>query len=139
LLNPVPIAPTFRDFTDLTVAVNLNGAPRPVGRSREENEEGERNAEVGDLRSRIRQFLDTIGGSLRSPEERDLGMFELISRSFETMQNAISGVKLAAYAPDVVIEVPRDACGAHEFYRAGEMIELGYRLAGQEVPGQVGG
>jgi NTE family protein len=139
LLNPVPIAPTFRDFTDVTVAVNLNGAPRPGRPAPRADEQKAENADVGDLRSRIMQFLDAVGASLRSTEERDLGMFELISRSFDTMQNTISGMKLAAYAPDVVIEVPRDACGAHEFFRAREMMELGYRLAGEEVPAQLGG
>jgi NTE family protein len=32
-----------------------------------------------------------------------------------------------------VINVPRDACGAHEFHRAREMIELGYLLAEEQM------
>jgi NTE family protein len=139
LLNPVPIAPTFQDFTDLTVAVNLNGEPRPAKRPGRDAGAETQDAGEPDLRSRIMQFLDSVGESLRNPEERDLGVFELVSRSLETMQNAIARIKLAAYSPDVVIEVPRDACGAHEFYRAREMIDLGYRLAGEEVPGQLRG
>lgn len=138
LLNPVPIAPTFRDFTDLTIAVNLNGEPvpawKPSGAVACEDKEGAK----GDLRSRIQQFLDSVGESFRDPGEHELGVFELISRSFETMQNAITAVKLASYAPDVVIEIPRDACGSYEFYRAREMIELGYRLASETVPGPPG-
>ena len=128
LLNPVPIAPTFRDATDLTIAVNLNGVERSSARS-EQTREPERAAPKDDLVSRIRQFLDGIGENLVPGDSADLGVFDLVSRSFETMQNAIAAVKLAAYAPDVVIEVPRDACGAHEFYRAREVIDLGYRLA----------
>jgi NTE family protein len=142
LLNPVPIAPTFRDFTDLTIAVNLNGEPGALSvtnppqaatsdagspRSNSRPEQGE-----DDIRTRIREFLDSIGNNLKfndAEEDDELGVFELVARSFETMQNAIAAVKLAAYAPDVVINVPRDVCDAHEFHRARELIGIGYRLA----------
>jgi NTE family protein len=136
LLNPVPIAPTFRDLTDLTIAVSLNGNPQPAARHgpgraavRQAAEPSER-----DLRSRIQQFLDAITDNRLDAHERDLGMFELVCRSFDIMQTAIAAVKLATYSPDVVIEIPRDACGAHEFHRAREMIVLGYRLAADRVP-----
>jgi NTE family protein len=134
LLNPVPIAPTFKDFTDLTIAVNLNGALLPAPRpgktvAAQVNETGEK-----DLRSRIQQFLDTISDPGPAPHDRDLGMFELVSRSFDIMQNAIAAMKLATYAPDIVVEVPREACAPYEFYRARELIELGYRLAADKIP-----
>ena len=58
---------------------------------------------------------------------------------FETMQNAIAAVKLASYAPDVVIEIPRDSCGAHEFHRAREIIELGHRMAAESIQAQTSG
>lgn len=41
------------------------------------------------------------------------------------MENTIAGLKLAAYSPDVTIEIPRNACRIHEFWRAEEMIALG--------------
>ena len=129
LLSPVPIAPTFRDFTDLTVAVNLNAAPEPRLAPRKPEPADPATAGEDDIRSRILQFLDGISENLMpSADGNDLGLFELISRSFETMQNAITAVKLAAYTPDVVINVPRNTCGAHEFHRARELIALGYRL-----------
>jgi len=136
LLNPVPIAPTFRDFTDITVAVNLNGEPAPAEEPREGHSEEYPDASEGGLRSRILQFLDTIGDNILDPDERGFDVFDLISRSFDTMQNAIAAIKLAAYSPDVVIDVPRDACGSHEFHRAREMIDLGYRLAAKEMHGR---
>jgi len=142
LLNPVPIAPTFRDFTDLTIAVNLNAetlqsdlgnradqsadSDDSPGRARESRDEPPADLSY---QERIRQFLDAIGESLGGGGDDQRGVFELTIRSFETMQNAISAVKLAAYRPDVVIDVPRDACAAHEFHRARELIELGHRLA----------
>ncbi|EGV19063.1 patatin-like phospholipase family protein [Thiocapsa marina] len=141
LLNPVPIAPTFRDFTDLTVAVNLNAQPIGPDVSADEekaaaplketpasmNAHGETSSERS-YQERIRQFLEDIGESLAGGDEEQIGVFDLTLRSFETMQNAIAAIKLAAYRPDVVINVPRDACSAHEFHRAQELIALGYRL-----------
>ncbi|AHF03348.1 serine protease [Marichromatium purpuratum 984] len=138
LLNPVPIAPTFRDLTDLTIAVNLNAQPTPeVPRPQvEPRDDAEASAtppaEIG-YEQRIRQFLDAIGLDLAREDEDKLGMFELMNRSFETMQNSIAAVQLAAYRPDVVIDVPRDTCAAHEFHRASELIELGHALAEQAV------
>jgi NTE family protein len=134
LLNPVPIAPTFRDFTDLTVAVSLNGEPSAAARPVRPARRPAAGPAETDLRSRIQQFLDTITDGRPDTHDRDLGMFELVGRSFDVMQNAIAAVKLATYAPDVVIEVPRDACGSYEFHRAREMIDLGYRLAVDRVP-----
>ncbi len=112
LLNPVPIAPTFRDFTDLTIAVNLNAEPQPAARGPRSSARTTATPAESDLRSRIQQFLDAITDGRTETHDRDLGMFELVGRSFDIMQNAIAAVKLATYAPDIVIEVPRDACGA---------------------------
>jgi NTE family protein len=130
LLNPVPIAPTFRDFTDLTIAVNLNAlGARPLAAEPPTPDSNQETTAEPGYQTRIRQFLDAIGDNFTSAGAQRLGVFELTLRSFETMQNAIAATKLAAYRPDVLIDVPRDACSAHEFNRARELIELGYRLA----------
>lgn len=67
-----------------------------------------------------------------SAEARSKGpgsVLEVMATSFETMQATISRLKLAAYTPDVVVEVPRDACLFYEFDRAADMIELGRECA----------
>lgn len=133
LLNPVPIAPTFGCRTDLTIAVNLNAAPKPLGAWTDATAEPTPDAtadEESDLQSKITRFLDGIGADLGTKNDHEgADMVELITRSFETMQNAIAAIKMAAHAPDIVIDVPRDACGAHEFHRAQELIDMGWRLA----------
>ena len=45
------------------------------------------------------------------------------------MQSTIARQKLAAYPPDKIIEIARNACGTLEFDRANEMITLGYEKA----------
>jgi NTE family protein len=130
LLNPVPIAPTFKDITDLTVAVDLN-APRgqeEVGVVSGTATES-KPAKESSYHQKVIQFLDNIQRSIAQPAKSDLGMFDLLSNAFETMQNAISSMKLAAYAPDVVVEIPRSSCKAYEFYRAKYMIAIGRQMA----------
>ena len=43
----------------------------------------------------------------------------------QAMQDTIADLKLSAYSPDVIVEVPRNACGFFEFWRAEELIALG--------------
>ncbi len=132
LLNPVPIAPTFQDRTDLTIAVDLN-TPR---RQRARAEQPRKEERVGDdqgYHAKIKHFLDSIQKGFRGDPKGDLGLFDLLNRSFETMQNAISATKLASYAPDIVIEIPRDTCGSYEFYRAQEVIRIGYQSAASGI------
>ncbi len=57
------------------------------------------------------------------------GIFDAMAMTMDTMQNAIARLKLAAYSPDIVIEIPRDVCTFYEFYRAEELIELGQKRA----------
>jgi NTE family protein len=71
-----------------------------------------------------REKRDTREAPLKPP-----GIFDLVSMSLDTMQGAIGRLKLAAYSPDIVIDIPRDACAFYEFYRAAEMIELGRKRA----------
>jgi len=141
LLNPVPIAPTLRDGTDLTFAVNLNGhrdpkldevaedPPRPAG-------------EVDKYRAAINGFVDKVTGkladTLRDDEPPELGLFEVLNRSLDMMQGAVSRLKLAAHHPDLLIEIPRNTCQTYEFYRAAHIIAVGRRQterALREFPG----
>jgi NTE family protein len=45
------------------------------------------------------------------------------------MQSSIARQQLAAYPPDIIIEIPRDVCGMLEFNKINEMIEFGYNTA----------
>ncbi len=44
-------------------------------------------------------------------------------------QAALARHTLAAYPPDLLIDVPRTACRSLEFHRAAEVIEIGHELA----------
>ena len=52
-----------------------------------------------------------------------------MSGSMDLMQTLIGRLKLAAYTPDVVIEMPRNLCPFYEFHRANQLIDYGYQRA----------
>jgi NTE family protein len=58
-----------------------------------------------------------------------LGSFEVMNRTIDIAQAALARHTLAAYPPDVLIEVPRSACRSLEFHRAAEVIDIGRELA----------
>jgi len=143
LVNPVPIAPTLETQTDLTVAVmtgaraspELDVAPAPDPEPAQEV----RSSPLADYSRRIAEVIDRLPWR---PEEtapaagsEEMGLFDIIVRSTETMQNTIARLKMAAYSPDVVVKIPRNACGFLEFYRAQEMIALGRREAERALDG----
>lgn len=120
LANPVPIAPTLNDTTDLIVAVN-------VGARAETRAAEVQSAPLPDdnvYRQKIHAFIDGLRGA-RAPTTTMPGMIDVALRSMEAMENTIARLKLAAYSPDVAIEIPRNACRIHEFWRAEELIAMG--------------
>jgi len=132
ILNPVPIAPTFDDPTDFTVAVNLNGPP-------DENLRlpGKRQAGSGedrkDKQGLIDRFLDRLHDQFTRESSDGWSMLDIAQQTFDTMQSTIARTKLAAYPPDVVISIPRDVASIIEFDRAEELIEIGYQAADRQL------
>lgn len=126
LVNPVPIAPTLNDTTELTIAVDLCGRAEPLPQP----------APVPDVptdgyRARIRRFVEGLFPGEDAPAVPSLGTSEVVFASMEAMQTTIARLKLAAYSPDVTIEIPRNACAYYEFWRAEEMIALGRERTAQ--------
>lgn len=74
-----------------------------------------------------------LGGKLsRDPaptRKKDIGAYEVAYLVFDAMQSTIARQKLAAYPPDLTIEIPRDVARTFDIDRAAEMIELGREAA----------
>ncbi|ABM03621.1 patatin-like protein of phospholipase family protein [Psychromonas ingrahamii 37] len=126
VLNPVPIAPTFSDHTDLTIAVNLGG---PIHHQQHKLAEKPHNG-LG-----IPVNLDAItkhfSPSKKMQQEKgiDWKIYNIAELAIDAMQSTIARQKLAAYPADHIIEISRDACGTLEFERSAEMVKLGYQMA----------
>ncbi len=130
IVNPVPIAPTFNDHTDLTIAVNVNG-----GMQRDYRPPRMRRAAEPDrgIAERIQDFIAQLQGEDGPSTEAEWNMLDVINRSLDIMQGAIARQQLAAYPPDHLVEIPKNACQVLEFYRAREMIALGFRAARERL------
>lgn len=120
VVNPVPIAPTLDDPTALTVAVDLSG---PAERDPLPGRSASLTA-ANPYSGRIRRFIDGLRPGA-PPKEPSHGMVSVAMVSMQAMQDTIARLRMAAYQPDVLIEIPRNACGFFEFWKAEELIALG--------------
>jgi len=132
ILNPIPVAPTLRQMSDLTVVIDVNGPSRPDIEADSEKQDSKDNASESDngngLMDRLREFVDGIGPD-RSPKANEPGLFAVMLRSLDIMEASITRQHLAIFQPDLVVQVPKNSASIHEFHRAREIVELGSKLA----------
>jgi NTE family protein len=123
LLNPVPVTPLIRDPADYVIAVSIDGpadtnTPIEISASDTPPKRG-----IGRLLSRLLPGgSDTKSADAKTQEH---GALELLVQSMDLMQANLSRLRLAAYQPDLQVQLARNVSSAYEFYRAKELIELG--------------
>jgi len=127
ILNPVPVAPTLRSLCDLTVVVNVNGNPENVPVRARRAAAPAKLPEDDDERGMVEKVRNFFNGLIERDDSGDdaPGLVAMLMKSLETMEAVITRQHLAVFRPDVVVDVPKDACMIHEFHRSGELIELG--------------
>jgi NTE family protein len=160
ILDPLPMAPIAAVNADLTIAVSLSGSESG---GRYEPTEAEPRATTEWLNrmwrstsslldtNAARSLLDTPTGrailsrfsSVADEDDPDdvpmddvvpkLGSFEVMNRTIDIAQAALARHTLAAYPPDLLIEVPRAACRSLEFHRAAEVIDIGHELTAMAI------
>lgn len=128
ILNPLPVAPTVSQQSDLVVAVNVNALqshhyPQALPESEKHKQD--------EFRNGLMRFLHGVGwgGSRKEQTPPIMGRFELMSRTLDTVQESLSNYKVAGYRPDVMIDIPADACNFYDFHKAYDLIELGRSVA----------
>ncbi len=153
ILDPIPMAPISAAGADATIAVSLSGDDPNARRSNAEtsptaewlNRMWRSTSSLLDTKA-ARSLLDTPTGRAvlgrfttaaddEAAEETSvqviprLGGFEVMNRTIDIAQSALARHTLAAYPPDLLIEVPRTVCRSLDFHRANEVIEIGQELA----------
>jgi NTE family protein len=130
LVNPIPIAPTLNDASALTFAVDLNARAESVARVYADDVKVESESAI---REAITRFVSNViaRDGQAPPDLAQPGPLEIALRSLDTMQTTISRMKLAAYAPRLIVNIPRNLCTLFEFHRAKELIDFGYRRVNQ--------
>lgn len=153
ILDPLPIAPIAAINADLTVAVSVSGTEADVG--------DQLTGDVRPTRERLNRLLRSTSALLdrlsattdpaaaednlelaeiEAAEQAEtsfpkLGSFAIMMRSIDIAQAALARHQMAAYPPDLLIEVPRTACRSLDFHRATEVIDLGHELAARALDG----
>lgn len=125
VLNPLPIAPTVSDTTDLTIAVSLNAMNIKKYKLDIPKKEHEKETRIQKIFLDISQKAEQILVKKPKTGFDNMGMFSIMGKTIDMMQNAILTSKMAGYSPDILISISVDACGFYEFNKAYEMIELG--------------
>ncbi|MCV7422695.1 patatin-like phospholipase family protein [Mycobacterium yunnanensis] len=156
ILDPLPMAPLAAVNADLIIAVSLGGddptrtsqvpAPGP-GATTERLSRMWRNTTALLDTTTARALLDTPAAKTVlsrfandgvDVDDHDdhtetvvprLGGFEVLNRAIDIAQAALMRHTLAAYPPDLLIEVPRTVARSLEFHRAEEVIDIGQELA----------
>jgi NTE family protein len=155
ILDPLPMAPISAVNADLTIAVSLAGSeaggdePEADGPSATTEWLGRMWRSTTALfdtgqpeESEDKLVLASKGASKDASKDASkevsvprLGSFEVMNRTIDIAQAALARHTLAAYPPDVLIEVPRTACRSLEFHRAAEVISIGRDLTAAVLDG----
>jgi NTE family protein len=70
--------------------------------------------------------VDLSGPPRKPPREKgERSVLDVALLSMQAVQDTVNRLRLQTKPPDVHVEIPRDACGFHEFWRAEELIALG--------------
>ena len=125
ILNPLPIAPTVSDHTDITIAVSLNAKNIKKHTIDIPEAENEKKSKTEQMFFEMKQKAEDLFADEAENSYEEMGMFDIMGRTIDIMQNSILDCKMAGYSPDILIGIPNDACGFYEFNRGYEMIELG--------------
>lgn len=129
LLNPIPVAPTLRCMSDLTIVVDVNGPPSAA---LEKKSKKDQNREEGGAWDKLKEFVDSFSSD-KKPDETQPGLFAVMLRSLDIMETKITRQQLAIFEPDLTIRIPKNTCMVHEFHRAPELIEIGSRVTEEAI------
>ncbi len=125
VLNPLPISPTVADDTNMTIAVSLSANTSKKYKIDIPKKEQDKVSGIQEIFFEMAEKTEQLFAREKKNTFDEMGMFDIMGRTIDIMQNAILECKMAGYSPDIIIGIPNDACGFYEFNRAYEMIELG--------------
>lgn len=158
ILDPLPLAPVAAVNADLTIAVSVSGTGTDAGDDPAGTDARPTRERLNRLLRSTSALLDRLGTTADqfdipvidaelpvAVDEDDaelvytgrgipkLGSFAVMMRSIDIAQAALARHQIAAYPPDLLIEVPRTACRSLDFHRAAEVINLGHELAAKAL------
>jgi NTE family protein len=124
LVNPVPIAPTIRDNTEICIAVNASAHAEDAIKRLNNNKPEKDNW----YRDQISSFIDNLKLFQKNRDDA-MDSMEIMTSSIEVMQAMITRFQLAANGPDILVKIPTNISTFYEFHHAEQLIEFGYERA----------
>jgi len=137
VLNPVPISLLSGPEETLVVVVDVNGLENEFIPSPKKDESGKQLISLPgwlkDYQSKMRQFFPD---EKKAESKSAYSSLDLLTRSFDLLQDRFCELLLERYPVDVKIKISRKQAGTLEFHRSAEMIEIG-RLKAKEALDQL--
>ena len=123
VLNPLPVAPTMSDHSDIIIAVNLYA-------DRQNFDDSLPIIEI-EKESTIKSMIDNViqktQGILSDDEIASIPVFKVLEKTLDSMQRTLISYHLGNYPPDVLINISMEVCGTFDFHKAYTTIEAGRR------------
>lgn len=152
ILDPLPMAPIAAANADFTIAVSVSGMEADVSDEAGARPTRERlnrlmrsttalidrfsttgALDIADIDDEEQVADEILVDTDRASQIPKLRSFAVMMRTIDIAQAALARHQMAAYPPDVLIEVPRTACRSLDFHRAAELIDLGHELAARAL------
>ncbi|MBS4071360.1 MAG: patatin-like phospholipase family protein [Algoriphagus sp.] len=137
VLNPVPISLISDPAKSLVVVVDVNGLENEFISPPKKDESGKQLITLPgwlkEYQSKMRQFFPD---EKKAESKTAYSSLELVTRSFDLLQDRFCELLLEKYPVDVKIKISRKQAGTLEFHRSAEMIEIG-RLKAKEALDQL--
>jgi NTE family protein len=120
VVNPIPVNLVERTPGDILVVVDVNAHI-----SVEKAEISKKQQSV--LNELSKRFF--AWNKAESRKRSNLGIFDMMNESFDLTQEMLTASLLHQYKPDILIRISRKTCGAMEFHRYAEVMEIGRNAA----------
>lgn len=138
VLNNIPISHARRVPGDILVVVNVNASitVKKPDISREEREKQKRayQKKMDEFQAYVQKILHHSSTKpAHSSHKEDLGYFNLIDKTISLMTDHMAKLTMKEFEADVLLEISHDACGTFDFYKAGEMVEMGREAARESL------
>ncbi|QFZ54659.1 phospholipase [Oceanihabitans sp. IOP_32] len=127
VVNNIPINHAKRIAEDVLIAVNVNAnVPIPKKNEPEVKEDFK-------YQNLLNSFNKSIHKLLPTDNKNSLGYFDIMNKSYEMMRDQLVKLYLEIDPPDVLIEISRNFCNIYDFYRAEDLIVLGYETTRNRI------
>jgi NTE family protein len=130
VLNPVPISLLNNPMERTIVVVGLNGPDSELIIPPKKDAEGHRFISLPgwlkEYRTKMKQYFPE---QEKVEKSTSLSSINLMTRSFDLLQDRFCSLLIEKYPVDIKIRVARNQAGTLEFHRAAELVEIGREKA----------